>query len=549
MPDLWGAFGKAKLQELIGEDVIERLETVLPGLVKNYDPNLLFEKQGLIQVFDSFFGAEALRQRKFRLELYNSLPPSTIDALSAAAGVRMDGKSFEQKVEALSKRSWDDREYAKTASEILELPPEYLPPQLKPFVTDDLLAASPSPYKPLKDYQFPVFTSASSKLQVPRSRFVVQMPTGSGKTRTAMELICSFLNQCPSGGIVVWLAHSEELCEQAAESFGEVWPHLAMVDARLVRCWGSNGILVANAAERTFIVGGFAKFHGLLEKKPGCLAEIGERVGLVVVDEAHKVIAPTYERVTKELIGESTRVVGLTATPGRSVADVGQNEALARFFFNDLITIQSGTEEVIGYLRSKRVLSHVEYEPLRSSQKFQLSTSDHKHLERFFDLPPGFLSKLGADNVRNVEIVKRLEKEAGEGRKILFFACSVDHSKFICALLKFLGFSAAHIDGNTPRSQRASAISGFRNGDIQILCNFGVLSTGFDAPKTDLVFISRPTASIVLYSQMIGRGLRGPAIGGTESCKVIDVIDNIEGFSSENRVYEYFDQYFDVRRT
>ena len=66
----------------------------------------------------------------------------------------------------------------------------------------------------------------------------------------------------------------------------------------------------------------------------------------------------------------------------------------------------------------------------------------------------------------------------------------------------------------------------------------------FDYPNTDVVFISRPTKSVVLYSQMIGRGLRGPKIGGTEKCKIIDVKDHIEGFGDHEKVYNYFEEYW-----
>ena len=93
------------------------------------------------------------------------------------------------------------------------------------------------------------------------------------------------------------------------------------------------------------------------------------------------------------------------------------------------------------------------------------------------------------------------------------------------------------------RNQKKS-INDFINEDTQVICNFEILSTGFDDPKTDVVFISRPTFSIVLYAQMIGRGLRGPAIGGSESCKIIDVKDNIQGYSNEDSVFTYFQEYF-----
>jgi superfamily II DNA or RNA helicase len=87
-------------------------------------------------------------------------------------------------------------------------------------------------------------------------------------------------------------------------------------------------------------------------------------------------------------------------------------------------------------------------------------------------------------------------------------------------------------------------IDDFKTGTVDVLTNYGVLSTGFDVPKVDVIFIVRPTASIVLYSQMIGRGLRGPAIGGTPYCRIVDVKDNIEGYEDADAVYEYFEEYW-----
>ena len=95
-----------------------------------------------------------------------------------------------------------------------------------------------------------------------------------------------------------------------------------------------------------------------------------------------------------------------------------------------------------------------------------------------------------------------------------------------------------------PQSRRHEILNSFRDGNISLLSNYGVLSTGFDAPKTDVVFIARPTASVVLYSQMIGRGLRGPTIGGTQRCKIVDVIDNLEGLPKPDEINDYFAEYY-----
>lgn len=67
----------------------------------------------------------------------------------------------------------------------------------------------------------------------------------------------------------------------------------------------------------------------------------------------------------------------------------------------------------------------------------------------------------------------------------------------------------------------------FKKGEIEFLLNYGVLTTGFDAPKTEYIMICRPTTSVVLYEQIVGRGLRGPRFGGTEHCTIIDFADNL----------------------
>ena len=91
---------------------------------------------------------------------------------------------------------------------------------------------------------------------------------------------------------------------------------------------------------------------------------------------------------------------------------------------------------------------------------------------------------------------------------------------------------------------RFRAIESFKGGNCGVLVNFGILTTGFDAPNIGAVFITRPTNSIILYSQMLGRGLRGPKVGGMKKCIVYDVVDNIKGFGDQENIYEYFDGYW-----
>jgi len=79
---------------------------------------------------------------------------------------------------------------------------------------------------------------------------------------------------------------------------------------------------------------------------------------------------------------------------------------------------------------------------------------------------------------------------------------------------------------------------------LKILVNYGVLTTGFDAPSIEAVIIARPTTSVVLYSQMLGRGLRGTKMGGTKDCTIIDVNDNIANMPDSSNAYMFFNTFF-----
>jgi DNA repair protein RadD len=86
---------------------------------------------------------------------------------------------------------------------------------------------------------------------------------------------------------------------------------------------------------------------------------------------------------------------------------------------------------------------------------------------------------------------------------------------------------AGALSADTPLTVRRALIRDFKEGRIEFLCNYGVLTTGFDAPKTQCIALCRPTTSDVLYEQIIGRGLRGPTFGGTADCTILDFADNI----------------------
>ncbi len=370
MSEIWSVLGKARLQELIGEKVLARLEELLPALNPDFDQGKIYSREGLTQVFEAFAGASALETSAFRKELFNSLPPNKLGEIVEELVPVKAGEAWPQKVQALT-ALWPKREAAEVIAQHLGIPKDFVPQDLTLPPSESVLKTADGPYKTLKDYQSGVYFEACEKLQVPLSRFILQMPTGSGKTRTAVEIICDFLNRHDAGMVVVWLVHSEELCEQAYESFLQIWPHLSNKALRLVRCWGEGATLPFEFSESAFIVGSFPKLYALLKSRPAAFAELAPRVGLLVVDEAHRVLAPTYNQVVSALIGSETRVLGLTATPGRSLSDAAENQSLAKFFFNDILSIHSGTTPVIDFLRAKGVLSETEYVPLVSGRRYE----------------------------------------------------------------------------------------------------------------------------------------------------------------------------------
>ena len=150
---------------------------------------------------------------------------------------------------------------------------------------------------------------------------------------------------------------------------------------------------------------------------------------------------------------------------------------------------------------------------------------------------------MGEDEHRNDTIVGAVADYAVEGQ-ILLFANSVWHARHLASLLQLKGVPAAAVHGETETSARQYFIRQFQNEDIKVLCNYAVLTTGFDAPKTDMIVISRPVFSPVRYMQMVGCGFRGEKNGGTATCRIVTVLDNIIEYSDRLAYHTYFTPYY-----
>ena len=412
----------------------------------------------------------------------------------------------------------------------------------------ELAVTGPLPLKPLHDFQEEValhidrlLTDTSSK----RRRAVISLPTGAGKTRVAAQTaVTRILEPAGSNRLILWIAQTDELCEQAVQCFRELWVNLGASGEtlRIVRLWGGQVTPRPSAAsEPTVIVASIQTLSSRMIDEGLAWAR---DPALLVIDECHHALAPSYTGALRwlnpgiEAEGREPPILGLSATPFRGRNDE-ESSQLARRFDGRLIPLEQAT--LFDRLQDRGVLARFGYERLEIDTGFVFTPEERWKIDRFGKVPDTALERLGEIGERNDLIVDAI-CDAPE-KSALVFATSVAHGRRLAAQLNLRGVSAAAVSGETDRSSRRWFIAGFRRGDIRVLCNHSALTTGFDAPATDLIVIARPVFSPALYMQMAGRGLRGPANGGKERCRILTVQDNLDQYTDQ-LAHHYFEQHY-----
>ncbi|MFD9060133.1 DEAD/DEAH box helicase family protein [Kitasatospora purpeofusca] len=401
-------------------------------------------------------------------------------------------------------------------------------PSLDPRLEVD----GPSEFPSLHAYQEQLAQALFRLLESPTpQRGMLSLPTGAGKTRVTAEGVIRWIREGESRpGPVLWIAQTEELCEQAVQSWRFVWskvgPERPLVISRL---WSSNSATPVDGRIH-LVVATDAKLSECLDTDD--YAWLREDTSLVVVDEAHTAVSPRYTRLLEllELTQHRTgrHLVGLTATPYRN------NEELTRRLVQrfgarlDTGVFDGDLADAIKQLQHIGVLAEVRHRELAGGT-ISLNPDELKRSATFATLPKGAEQRLADDHERNQRIIDEIADMPSDW-PILVFATSVAHAKFLAAKLVDRGISATAIDSTTSVSDRRQRIDAFRNGRIQVITNYGVLTQGFDAPATRAVVVARPTYSQHIYQQMIGRGLRGPRNGGKEICLILNVRDNVTNF-------------------
>lgn len=496
----------------------------------------------LAELVISKCGAEGiLLNRKVRSRLFEAMPIPEGKKLLAALGYRRsdDEVLSNLKRQAFSKGSEKTRKLFEFFGCTLESAAERRTIEA---------VSSISPRYPLFEHQRAALLRTLTFLrQTGSPRVLLHMPTGAGKTRTAMNAIANLLRMSDRGpGVVVWLAHSEELCEQAAEEFRKAWGFLGDRDVTLYQNFALRRVDSLDSVRDGLLVAGLSLFYNQSLSQASHFLSLARRTTLIVMDEAHQATAPTYRHLLNLLCPTgNTPLLGLSATPGRSFLDAGSDIDLATFFNRQKVTLEvQGYDSPIQYLQENGYLARVTTIklPYSPNKPLRLSEGEAKALEQGFDIPASVLTRLAEDEIRNLLIISAIILETQRKGKLIVFACSVAHAELLAEVLRLKGVKAASVTAETASSEREQRIAKYRDTDeIQVLTNFGVLTTGFDAPKTNVAFVCRPTQSVVLYSQMVGRAARGPRAGGNEECRIFTVVDNLPGVKDLSEAFTFWE--------
>ena len=406
----------------------------------------------------------------------------------------------------------------------------------------------------LENFQIRIKNKLINSIKNSNLKAIIHMPTGSGKTKTTIatllqhNLKTQFLNQ----NFIIWLAHSDELCDQAKDSFEELWRLYGTGDMPLIRLKDQklNEISILSGG---IIICTYSKLHRMRVNMNGVkiLETIRNKSMFIVADEAHMVPALTFTE-SIEFISklDFTFLIGLSATPGGYYVD--QTEKLSNYFLKNKITITDDDDkelegdEPINFLQKQGVLSYIKTHQVKTDFNFEFTPEEQERILNSFEegLSPELIKKMGEDVERNICIFGELSNLYEQNLSTIVFACSLKHTKLLHKICILSGMKVAKIDDKTSSQNRKKIVQDFKNKEIKIIFNYGVLSTGFDAPGTEAIMIARPTTSPVIYSQMLGRGLRGPKFGGKSECLLIDLKDNLLGLPDEKSCFTLFNNYY-----
>ena len=365
---------------------------------------------------------------------------------------------------------------------------------------------------------------------------IIVLPTGAGKTLTSVYWLLK--NAVNFHKKVLWIAHRHLLLEQAAEAFvlngySDLLSERQNYKYRIIS--GIHDKPIHISGDEDILITGK---DSIIKNLPALSKWLNGEDIYVVIDEAHHAVARTYQsiinfiRENAKQNSSHVKMIGLTATPYRT--DEAEKAMLGRLFTDDIIySIDLDTLIKQGILSTpicKTFETHIlAGENISSTLVKKIAFSDN--------LPEDLANEIANNKERNHLIVKKYLENCEEYQQTIVFALNIRHAIELNAVFQKNGIKSDFIvsdvkDGVTgitrSKEDNAKAIEAYRQKELQVLINVNILTEGTDLPQTKTVFLTRPTVSMVLMTQMVGRALRGERAGGTKTAYIVSFIDDWE---------------------
>ncbi|KAG6035590.1 hypothetical protein E4U40_002146 [Claviceps sp. LM458 group G5] len=356
----------------------------------------------------------------------------------------------------------------------------------------------------LRDYQLECIQSVLSALEQGQKRVGISLATGSGKTVIFTQLIDEIRarQEDGRGDRTLILAHRRELVEQAARHCRLAYPDKTIeIEMGSLHATGAADITIASVQSIT----SKDRLHKFLPSD----------FKLVLVDEAHHIVAPGYLKALKHF--------GLDQKQPDSPTLVGVSATFSRF---DGIKLGAAIDEIVYHrdyvdMITDKWLSDVIFTTVKSSANLSKVRSS-----AFGDFQTGELSKaVNTDEVNDI-MVKTWIHKAHDRKSTLVFCVDLAHVAALTNRFRQYGHDARFVTGETPRLERSEILDAFKRGEFPVLVNCGVFTEGTDIPNIDCIVLGRPTRSRNLLVQMIGRGMR--LHPGKKDCHIIDMVSSLE---------------------
>lgn len=375
-----------------------------------------------------------------------------------------------------------------------------------------------NPYRDKKLYSYQTEAKAKIyKMWTQLRSIMFQMPTGTGKTYLFVSIardLFEWSAQHKKAVKILFLAHRIELIKQIKEKLSLKYGLAA-------------GMIAANNMEEDYMPYQVASVQTLIRRLEKWRAKDFD---LIIVDEAHHVKADSYKKILRAF--PHAKVLGVTATPYRMSHESFRPE------FDDLIT----SMPVARFIK-EGWLCEYEYYSIRPESRVQLDIDSINRFAMDGDyLDEAAVDVMDRDEIR-AGIVSSYERYA-KGKKGIVYTITKAHNLHVCAQFVERGYNAVAIDDSTPPKVREDYVKAFKRGEIDIICNVNIFSEGFDCPDLEFVQLARPTKSLSMYLQQIGRGLR--TAKGKDKVILLDNVGlyNRFGFPSARRQWRrHFEGY------